>query len=177
MDFKPPLIISREQWGATEPPESKPYFPQIPTMIIIHHFGFPSYNPNYRSGNHFKGAKSIRKIQSKAIKKGGLIDIEYHYVIAPDGTIYKGRPATAVGKHCHGKCNSSSIGIMCYGNYNIEKVPDEVKISLVYLLRSLVDSFGINPDNIFGHRDKEFCSCPGINLYSFIQRVKNRCRF
>lgn len=177
MQFQQPKIVSRKAWGAKEPPPTKPYFPQIPTSIIIHHFGFPASNPSYRSGKHFKGAKSIRKIQNKAIKKQGLIDIEYHYVIAPDGIIYKGRPATAIGKHCGGKCNSNSIGIMCYGNYNIEKVPDEVKISLVYLIRSLVDSFSINPENIFGHRDKEFCSCPGINMYTFIQRIKERCQF
>ena len=177
MNFETPKIIHRSDWGAVEPPSNKPYFLQIPTSIIIHHFGFPADKPNCRISEHFKGAKTIRKLQKNAIKKNGLIDIEYHYIIAPDGTIYKGRPVTAVGKHCDGKCNISSVGIMCYGNYNVEKVPDDVKISLVYLLRNLVDVFNINPENIFGHRDKDFTSCPGAYMYAFIERIKNRCQF
>jgi N-acetyl-anhydromuramyl-L-alanine amidase AmpD len=177
MEFQTPRIITRKQWGAIEPPKSKPYFLQIPTSIVIHHFGFPADNPNCRTSEHFKGEKTIRKLQSRAINRLGLIDIEYHYIIAPDGVIYKGRPVTAVGKHCSGKCNNSSVGIMCYGNYNVEKVPAEVRISLVYILRNLVDIFNINPQNIYGHRDKDFTSCPGIYMYSFIERIKNRCQF
>ena len=131
MNFETPKIIHRSDWGAVEPPSNKPYFLQIPTSIIIHHFGFPADKPNCRISEHFKGAKTIRKQKKNAIKKNGLIDIEYHYIIAPDGTIYKGRPVTAVGKHCDGKCNMSSVGIIAEYNpfhnghlYHLNKIKE-----------------------------------------------------
>lgn len=163
-------------WGALAPINI--YFPQIPKYIVFHHYGFSSSNANFKAMEFFNGDSSIKYLQEKAIHNEGLIDIPYHYIIAPNGDIYEGRPPDSMGKHCK-MYDKGSIGIMCFGNFNIEQVPDEMKISIVWLVRKLVHDYKTiePPANIFCHRDKEFTSCPGSNLYSFITRLKTRCQF
>ena len=75
--------------------------------------------------------------------------------------------------------DNGSIGIMCYGNFNSESLPSEMRISIVWLVRKLASDYRTIevPKNIFCHRDKKFTSCPGSNLYAFIQRMKSKCQF
>lgn len=176
MNFETPNIITREMWGASDP--TNIYFPQIPKYIIFHHYGFSSSNSNFKATQFFTGDNSIRYIQDKALHKEGLIDIPFHYIIVPNGDIYEGRPPDVMGKHCN-MYDKGSIGIMCFGNFNSEQVPDEMKISIVWLVRKLVNDYKTikTPVNILCHRDKEFTSCPGANLQAFIMRLKRHCQF
>lgn len=176
MNLQTPKIITRVEWGAIEP--SKPYFPQIPKQIMFHHYGITSKNSNARLMKSFKGIKTIQKLQKMAIANEGLIDIQYHYVIAPDGTIYECRPDTVMGKHCKSYDNGT-ISIMCFGNFNAEQPPAEMKVSIVWLVRRLASKYKsiLVPDNIVGHCDKKLTSCPGVHLNNFLRRLKLRCRF
>lgn len=173
-----PKIITRNEWGAIQVHPNKPYFPQVPTCIIFHHYGMTTSNANVKFMPSFRGIKTIQKIQRNAINKEGLIDIQYHYIIAPNGDIYLGRPDTVMGKHCKSHDNGS-IGILCFGNFNAEQLPDDMKISIVWLMRYLKNKYTtLNmPDCILAHRDKNFTSCPGTYLYNFIQRLKHHCQF
>lgn len=173
-----PNIITREEWGATPIPYNKPYFPQVPTCIIFHHYGMTTDNANFKFMPTFKGNKTIQKIQRNAINKEGLIDIQYHYIIAPSGDIYLGRPDCVMGKHCKSHDNGS-IGILCFGNFNAEKLPFEMKSSIVWLMRFLKSKYHTldMPSCILTHRDKNFTSCPGFHLYQFIQVMKVKCQF
>jgi len=176
MEFQTPNFITREMWDASAPTNS--YFPQIPKSIIFHHYGFASYDANIPMTKYFNGDSSIRLLQHNSVHKDGLIDIPFHFIIAPNGDIYEGRPCDVMGKHCM-MYDKGSIGIMCYGNFNSESLPAEMRISIVWLVRKLAHDYRTIevPKNIFCHRDKEFTSCPGANLYAFIQRMKSKCQF
>lgn len=169
------FIVSREEWGAIQPEPRHPYFPHVPTKIIFHHYGFPPERPKTKIAPLFKGCKSIRKLQRENIKDEGLIDIKFHYIIGPDGFIYEGRPSHYMGKHLIGGDNGS-IGILVYGNFNVEPLTFKIKEAILWLLlylRKKHNTLDI-PNEIYGHSCKKLTSCPGIFLQQYILKLRNR---
>ncbi len=60
---------------------------EVLDTAVIHHEGdFQDYN--------------VQAIQREHMYGNGWMDIGYHYVVAPDGTIYAGRSNTARGVAC-----------------------------------------------------------------------------
>jgi hypothetical protein len=165
-------IISRVEWGAKPNAVGKPYFPHVPSKVIIHHYGFPEEKPNMHIMPLFKGHESIRELQKEDIRDLGLIDIKFHYIIAPDGVIYEGRPSQYIGKHTPGQDNGG-IGILVYGNFNVEIPTQTIRESLVWLLLHLRYKHGMDlPKEVYGHRCKKLTTCPGHHLYAYIQKLK-----
>jgi hypothetical protein len=171
------LIIRREDWGAMSLAVGKPYFPHVPTKVFFHHYGFPEDKPNANIGKTFKGAESIRDLQKENIEIDGLIDIKFHYIIAPNGLVYEGRPSQYMGKHVLGYDNGS-IGVLVYGNFNVEPLSFKIKESIVGLLLHLRKKhITLNiPKEIYGHCCKKLTTCPGHNLYQYISKLRiGRC--
>ena len=165
------IIKRRIEWGASVPNTSKPYYLQVPDKIIFHHYGFPADEPNFHVIPFFEGDKSIRVLQKEDIKVHGLTDIKFHYVIAPNGVVYECRPTTTVGRHMKHKIHDNgSIGVLVWGNYNVEQVPDEVKIAIPKLLMYLKEKHTTikMPGSIIGHSDIKLTSCPGFKLKNFL---------
>lgn len=82
-------------------------------------------------------------------------DIGYHYYIERDGTVFNGRPESAVGAHCKNH-NAHSIGICYEGGLDPSGRPadtrtDAQKRSLLSLLHSLRTRYP--RALILGHRD------------------------
>ena len=170
--FSESKIISRLEWDAIPVPIGKPYFPHVPNKVIIHHYGFPSDKPNFKISKSFKGHASIRELQRDDIKELGLIDIKFHYIISPTGAIYEGRPSQYIGKHIPGYDNGA-IGVLVYGNYNVEPLTFVVKEAIVWLLLHLRYKHGIElPKYLYGHCCKALTTCPGYNLNAYIQKLK-----
>jgi hypothetical protein len=167
-------IIRREEWGAKDPPQGKPFFPHVPNKIIFHHYGFPEDEPRIHIMPFFDGKQDIKTLQKDDIKNLGLIDIKFHYVIAPNGEIYEGRPSQYMGKHTQSYDNGS-IGVLVWGNFNVEEPTEEIKESMLWLclfLRKKHTTINI-PSAIYGHRCKGLTSCPGHNLYKFIVKMRS----
>ena len=158
-----PEIITRELWGA-RPPKS-PYSPQTPEQLTVHHSSEPTQA-------NFLGAASIRGIQ--AFHQGperGWSDIGYHFLVAPDGKIYEGRPAEVVG--AHSPPNTGKVGICTIGNFeNAEQVTPAQRASLVSLLAYLAGKYKIAPSKIHGHRDFQGTDCPGQQLYDQLPAIR-----
>ena len=99
----------------------------------------------------------------------------YHYVVALDGTIMKGRDLREVGAHASGH-NSNSIGV-CYigGLDNNGKSKDtrtpEQKESLLWLIANLKRYLNIK--KVLGHRDYPNVAkdCPCFNAIPEYQNV------
>jgi N-acetylmuramoyl-L-alanine amidase len=91
----------------------------------------------------------------------GFKDIGYHYTIAYDGKIEKGREEDEVGAHCLGQ-NAKSLGICLLavpGAYTIEQM-----VSLVYLCKKLCYKHRMSLDHVFVHRDfTDKKTCPGFD--------------
>lgn len=121
-----------------------------PAMLIVHHI--EAEGPNW----------TIETIHNMHKIEKGWAGIGYHYYIRLDGSIYKGRPDTAIGAHCQG-CNSNTLGISFEGNYdNRTEMPIEQYNAWCELKSYLVSKYGDIP--VYGHREKGSSECPGKNF-------------
>lgn|SRR3990167_5831416 len=133
------------------------------THLIIHH-----------SATEDSGLLSwlaIRKFHTDPPPAGrGWADCGYNYgleKIEDRYVILKGRLDHVPGAHSTGY-NSISLGICCVGNFDKVGMPRDQEFMLLDLCRSLMMIYGIQPENILGHRETYVKqgvpvqkSCPG----------------
>lgn len=134
-------------------------------------------NPNWLYNNvpqyiilHHAEASTciIQDINNWHLSNGWNGGCGYHYLVRKDGTIYRGRPETAVGAHCP-SYNRNSIGICAEGDYSKETMPDIQKQSIIELGRYLRDKYSIQV--VYGHGEVYATECPGANYP--LDEVKN----
>jgi len=86
--------------------------------------------------------------------------IGYHFFVAKDGTIYRGRPLWAMGAHVTNK-NDVSIGICAEGDYSKEQtMPEAQKFAIAELLDYL-KTYHYPNAKIVGHGEIGASACPG----------------
>jgi hypothetical protein len=171
----PVSIIEREVWSAK--PAVGGYVTHQPTRITVHHFGGLLTSA-------WKGADTVRATQKghmdppvkdasgKRIGGGrGWKDIGYHFIIGPDGTVWRGRPERVVGSHVADK-NTGNLGISVYGNFMKENVPQPAIDALAELLADLSTRHSIPIDKIYGHKDQQSTDCPGNALYALLPEIR-----
>jgi hypothetical protein len=142
--------------------------------IIIHHSATSNDLTDYTN--------VIRNIYLSHTQVNGWSDIGYNYVIAQDGTIYKGRDPdiyeqdNVMGAHfC--SSNTGTMGICILGNYmdifpTLESLDALINLITWKAAKDSLNPFGtsahpLNPDLhiIAGHRDGCSTLCPGDSLY------------
>jgi N-acetylmuramoyl-L-alanine amidase len=151
-------IITRLEWGARAR-RGRPA-QHTPKAIAIHHTSAPT-------ARQFNGPSTIRGIQTYHMDHNGWDDIGYHYLIAPDGTIFAGRPENSIGAHVANH-NTGNVGVCLIGDFEHgERVSVAQRAALVELLRNLCKIHGIKPAAIQGHRDHKGANtdCPGAGLH------------
>lgn len=154
-----PHIVSRHQWQAADP---KPYKTHVPVRITVHHEGTQlNYTDN-----------AAQKI--KAIQRWGMgpdrnwADIPYHFLIAPNGTIYQGRDVFTVGETNTEYDPTGHLLICCLGNYEVQEVTPEMLQSLIQLIAWCSKKYLLPIETLSTHRDNsKQTSCPGKNLYAY----------
>jgi len=111
---------------------------------------------------------SIDEIRSWHKKKGWK-DIGYHYVVALNGDVAKGRADNVIGAHTQGH-NRNSLGICYVGGVKTDgKTPKdtrttEQKSSLKRLIAELKSK---HPGSVvYGHRDFAAKACPSFDATS-----------
>lgn len=172
-------IVSREDWGA-EPLKESEFTEKVAdsvsnitklanyySSIVVHH-------------TQRMAEEGIEELQEECQKD--YDDINYHYVIYPDGTIYEGREINYKGEHV-AKNNSNRIGVVLTGNFSTEesfgqnvkdfwqgadaKRPEEAQLdSLEKLIKYLDYKYEVG--DIAGHRNfyvDEPTNCPGNLFY------------
>ena len=92
--------------------------------------------------------------------------IAYHYVIEPDGTIYQTNELAQIGWHTV-NYNTTNVGVLLNGNFEIEQPTEAQLNSLRQLLQYLQELLGKKLD-IRGHKEwtgnEKLTVCPGKNL-------------
>jgi N-acetyl-anhydromuramyl-L-alanine amidase AmpD len=157
-----PSVVRRADWGAR--PARQPGVVHHPRAIVVHHTSEPT-------AAHWTGKASMRSIQSYHIDTRQWADIGYHFVIAPDGTVYEGRPVHVVGAHA--PPNTGRLGVCLVGNFeHAELVTPAQYAALLLLVRGLVAQYTIVPANITGHRDSSETDCPGSSLYAMLPDLR-----
>lgn len=82
----------------------------------------------------------------------GWAGIGYHFVVRRSGLIEPGRPLEYAGAHVEG-CNTKSLGICCEGHGDYEDHTATQRASLLDLCRTLMQSYGVGPEAVLGHRE------------------------
>lgn len=146
--------------------------------IVIHHTASTK-----NLDNPELAVKNIYEFHTKYKKWG---DIGYHYLIAPDGTIFEGRKGgrSVIGGHAQ-PVNKTTIGIAVIGNYQEDEPSEAVLASIIKLSRALSVEYGIEPDkkfiykrkayeSIMGHSDNDHTLCPGKYLYDKLDYIRSQ---
>lgn len=174
-----PLIHDTAAWGARRPNGRIVRVARPPTGIVIHHTTDP--NTSDRSREHaFRKARAIQKFH---MDHNGWIDSGQHFTISRGGHIMEGRHGSlaaaisgrehVIGAHAGGGgCNRRTVGIENEGLYTSELPTPEQWRALVQLCAWLCDQYGIDPDEIIGHRECNSTQCPGNALFADLPRLR-----
>ncbi|HEU0112891.1 MAG TPA: family 10 glycosylhydrolase [Flavisolibacter sp.] len=154
-------IVPRSGWSAAGP---KPFKQHTPVRITVHHEGTKLELT----------ANAARKI--KAIQTWGMgpdrnwADIPYHFLIAPDGTVYEGRNVNTVGETATEYDPEGHLLITCLGNLEVQEVTPQQLSSLTKLIAYCSRKYHIPIKTLATHRDySKQTTCPGKNLYTYFQ--------
>lgn len=154
-------IEPRTRWNAME---AKPYQSQVPVRITVHH-----------EGTKLEMADDAAK-KISAIQRWGMgpdkkwADIPYHFLIAPDGTVYEGRNINTVGETSTEYDPTGHLLICCLGNRETDPVPPTQLQSLILLIAYSSRKFKIPIDSLRTHKDfSKQTTCPGKYLSTYFE--------
>ena len=158
-----PPLVTRAMWGAKPPKD--PYTDHVPYQLTVHHSSSPTQT-------EYQGAASIRGIQAFHMgPERGWSDIGYHFLVGPDGKLYEGRPATAVG--AHSPPNTGKVGVCVIGDFENHELPtDAQRATLVKILAYLAGHYRIPATRIHGHREFQTTDCPGQQLFDQLPAIR-----
>ncbi len=157
----PVVIVSRADWAANTP---RPFKHHVPVRMTVHHEGTKLTESD-------NAADKIRRIQVWGMGPDrNWTDIPYHFLIAPDGTIYEGRDVFTVGETNTEYDPTGHLLICCLGNLQEQQVPEKQLASLVNLVAYCSEKYNIPLETLATHRDySQQTSCPGKYLYKYFQ--------
>lgn len=172
--LKPP-IVTREEWGS-KPGPIPASRRQTPAWVTIHHAGVL-----WRGGDP---ADFVRKMQlwgqnRPTIEKPPFDtywpDLPYHYLIAPDGRIFEGRPVEYEPESNTQYALSGNIGVELMGDFNLQRPSIAQLRSAAKLVAWLSAAHGIALARVRTHQDAApgQTNCPGKDF----RRYMNDGRF
>ncbi len=159
-----PAVVSRAAWRARAPKGN--YATHTIDGIVVHHTWRPTQA-------QYKKDATMRGIQNYHMDDNKWSDIGYHFIIGPEGTIYQGRPETVIG--AHSSPNTGKVGICVVGDYDPgqDRFTEASQESLVQLMTWLTAEYGISTQEYYGHRDFAPKTCPGDDIYSKMDAMRN----
>jgi hypothetical protein len=164
-DSKPaatrPAIVAANEWGSKPQPipDARRH---VPKFITIHHAGVL-----WKAGED--PVKSLQSLQAWGQKEKHWPDLPYHFLIAPDGRIFAGRPVDYEPETNTTYTTTGHIGIELFGNFEEQRPSREQLGSLVKLVAWLAQEKGIGLEQIGGHKDRAETACPGKDLDRYFE--------
>jgi hypothetical protein len=165
-------IIPTSEWGAV--PATGTISPAgTPNKIIFHHTdGHHPELDHQPTESMAEGAAYARAIQHDHMHrpppKGPFIDSGHNFLVTRSGHIFEGRHGSlaaikagkmVVSAHCVGQNTNPGIEHEQKGDEPMTPAQRQASIRLhVFICRRT----GINPTQIFGHRDFNATECPGV---------------
>ncbi|MCC6546891.1 N-acetylmuramoyl-L-alanine amidase [Candidatus Sumerlaeota bacterium] len=130
--------------------------------LTLHHSATP-----HKEGDVL--ATKLKNQQKWGETDRNWFDVPYHFFVDLDGTAYQARDYRYAGDTNTAYDTRGHLLINCYGNYE-EAEPNEKQLETIANLMAWgAMEFKIDPIKIFGHKDLAGTSCPGKNLYKYIQ--------
>jgi hypothetical protein len=158
-----PAMVTPEEWKS-EPqpiPDSRKHTPKY---ITIHHGG-----TDWKAGRD--PVKFIKTLQGWGQREKKWADLPYHFMIAPDGRIFEGRPMIYEPESNTKYDLQGHIGVEFMGNFETQRPSEQQLNSCVALVAWLCQEKGIDVSQIAGHRDRALkqTSCPGKDFYRYLE--------
>jgi hypothetical protein len=157
-----PAIVWAPNWGSKPQPipDSRK---QTPKFITIHHAGVL-----WKGGDP---VQFVRNMQSWGQREKNWPDLPYHFLIAPDGRIFEGRPIEFEPESNTRYDLAGNIGVEMMGNFEEQRPSIEQLQSCVKLVAWLAQEHKIEPPSIRGHKDAapRQTSCPGRDFYRYLE--------
>jgi hypothetical protein len=167
-----PKTVTREEWGSTPDPipDSRKHTPE---WITIHHAGVVWTN----SGDP---AVFVRNMQAWGKKRPQLEkpprdtfwpDLPYHFLIAPDGRIFEGRPVEYEPETNTKYSVAGNIGVEMMGSFDSQRPSQAQLDSAVRLVAWLSQQHHIDLAHVRGHKDAAVgqTTCPGKDFYRYLE--------
>jgi len=167
-----PPIVTREQWGSRPHPipEERRH---VPAWVTIHHAGVP-----WRRGTdpaaflrNMQDWGQNRPTREPPPRNTYWPDLPYHFLIAPDGRVFEGRPVEYEPESNTRYPLSGNIGVELMGDFDSLRPSARQLESLARLSAWLLRRFALGPERLRGHRDAApgQTSCPGRDLYRYLE--------
>lgn len=164
-------ILPRTTWCAQP---AKLYKSHKPIRITVHHEGGRVLTADDNAKQRLKNIQTWSMGPDR-----NWADIPYHYLIAPNGTVYEGRSVFTVGETNTDYDPTGHLLISFLGNYNEQKMNEHLEDVLVKLIVQFCHKFAISPETIATHKDYcKYTNCPGKNLSPYFDNeiIKNRVK-
>ncbi len=165
------LIQPRSSWQAAP---ARTYKQHTPVRITIHHEGGKVLSDTASA------ATRLKNIQTWCMGPDrNWADIPYHFLIAPDGTIYEGRNPFVTGETNTEYDPTGHLLISFLGNYEQQTITPHLLDVLTRLIAHFCRQYNISPETIATHRDySKITTCPGKNIYPYFQNgyVQNKVK-
>jgi N-acetylmuramoyl-L-alanine amidase len=157
-------VVSVQQWGGKASP--LPATAQSITHLTIHHQG-ELWNPDADVPAY------LRRLQGWSRMTKGWADIPYHWIVAPDGTVYAARPWQLAGDTNTEYDPRGHLLVMLLGNFEVQHPTPAQWDAAVALVAGLQRDFGLGADRIATHKDHSAQTvCPGAHLYARLAEFK-----
>jgi hypothetical protein len=159
-----PSIVSQRDWGGKPQPIPNERKQKDLQWITIHH-----------AGEAWTGKRApdeyLRAMQGWGQREKGWKDVPYHYLIAPDGRIYEGRPLEYEPDSNTNYPLPGNIGVELMGNFEVQRPSRQQLQSVVNLVAWLAQEHKIDLDHVRGHKDAAVnqTDCPGKDFYRYLK--------
>ena len=158
-----PRVVPASEWGGIERSGG---LPQTITYLTVHHQGL-YWEPDKDVPAY------LRRLQQWSRETKGWVDVPYHYIIGPDGTIYAGRSPSIAGDTNTEYNPQGHLQVMLLGNFEEQTPTPEQWDSAVKLLAHLLKAHGLPAGSIGAHRHYSSQTvCPGANLMRRFEELR-----
>lgn len=152
-------IIPRHEWGARAP-LGPPMTLPVGEANLHHSVTALTADP----------LADMRAVERIGIDRFGRFSYSWAYH-RPSRSLLCGAGDT-IGAHTAGR-NSTSLGIVLIGNYDVTPLDDTAVQDLGEALRWLVHTGRLRPDfTLRGHRDHKATACPGKHAYARLPEIR-----
>lgn len=176
-----PLLVDQDEWreGLPAPSYSRSFTET--EHLIVHHSATSNSLTDYYN--------VVRNIYLYHTQVNGWSDIGYNYLVAADGTIFKGRDPGqgeqdyVLGAHFCGR-NSTTMGVCVLGDYSVvEPTPASLEaLETLLTWKAFKDDLDVSAEKnhplnpalpvIAGHRQGCATECPGSELFARLDDIR-----
>ncbi len=156
-EAKPLQIVTRQEWGS-KPQALGEELRHQPDRVVLHHAGVVWKESD-------EALKKIRGLQSWGQREKGWPDLPYHFLIAPDGTVYEGRPLEFRPESNTDYDLEGVVNVHLWGHLDEQSVWPAQLEATVRLLASLPY------EDVSAHRLEApgQTTCPGNHLMKYLE--------